>query len=124
MKVAIIQHAPEYLDKKRSLEKALVLIKEAVSGGNVLAVFGESWLSGYPAWLDYCPGAALWNHEPTKEVFAKTYENAIVIDGPEMAALQQAAAELGIAVRWRKSRWAHLLGALDASYTASNARNR
>ncbi|CAD5270017.1 MULTISPECIES: carbon-nitrogen hydrolase family protein [unclassified Imperialibacter] len=98
MKVAIIQHAPEYLDKKRSLEKALALIKEAASGGNVLAVFGESWLSGYPAWLDYCPGAALWNHEPTKEVFAKTYENAIVIDGPEMAALQQAVAELGIAV--------------------------
>ncbi|MEQ8811541.1 MAG: carbon-nitrogen hydrolase family protein [Imperialibacter sp.] len=98
MKVAIIQHAPEYLDKKRSLEKALALIKEAASGGNVLAVFGESWLSGYPAWLDYCPGAALWNHEPTKEVFAKTYENAIVIDGPEMAALQQEAAELGIAV--------------------------
>ncbi|MEQ8418219.1 MAG: carbon-nitrogen hydrolase family protein [Imperialibacter sp.] len=98
MKVAIIQHAPEYLNKKRSLEKALVLIKEAANGGNSLAVFGESWLSGYPAWLDYCPGAALWNHEPTKEVFAKTHENAIVIDGPEMAALQEAAAELGIAI--------------------------
>ncbi|WP_339815118.1 carbon-nitrogen hydrolase family protein [uncultured Imperialibacter sp.] len=98
MKVAIIQHAPEYLDKKRSLEKALVLIREAASGGNVLAVFGESWLSGYPAWLDYCPGAALWNHEPTKEVFAKTHENAIVIDGPEMTVLQQAASDLGIAI--------------------------
>ena len=36
-----------------------------------MIVFGETWLSGYPSWLDHCPNIAIWDHEPTKEVFLK-----------------------------------------------------
>ncbi len=83
IKIGIIQDGPEYLDMEKSMEKAVALVEEAVSKEAELVVFGETWLSGYPAWLDHCPEAALWNHEPTKKVFAKMYRNGIAVPGEE-----------------------------------------
>jgi hypothetical protein len=31
-----------------------------------IAAGGDVKVPGYPVWLDICPSAALWNHEPTK----------------------------------------------------------
>jgi predicted amidohydrolase len=70
VRVAIAQSAPVYLDKHASLAKALDLIRQAAKRGAHLIAFGETWLPGYPAWLDVCPaksskgghqGASLWN---------------------------------------------------------------
>lgn len=96
--VSIIQHSPVYLDKSKSIEKAISLLKEAANQGSRLAVFGETWLSGYPAWLDYCPEAGLWGHDPVKELFLKTYENGVAVDGPEVLLLKETAKELKINV--------------------------
>src|SRR5215831_8026592 len=90
-KVAIVQAAPVFLNLKRSVTRAIKLIGEAASLGAKLVVFGETWLPGYPAWLDYCPGAALWNHEPTKEVFAQLRANSVVVPSSETEMLAQAA---------------------------------
>jgi len=49
-----------------------------------------------PAWLDYCPNAALWNHEPTKEVFARLRRNSVVVPGRETKTLGEIAAKHGI----------------------------
>ncbi|MCP5104236.1 MAG: carbon-nitrogen hydrolase family protein [bacterium] len=86
-KIGIIQSGAVYLDVEKSMEKAVLLIEEAVGKGAEMVVFGETWLSGYPAWLDLCPGAALWNHEPTKEVFARMYHNSIAVPGKETEVL-------------------------------------
>lgn len=83
LRVGIVQESPIYLNLKQSLEKAEILIREAVDQGAQLIVFGETWLSGYPAWLDYCPSAALWGHEPTKAVFARMHQNSITVPGKE-----------------------------------------
>jgi predicted amidohydrolase len=50
--VAIAQSAPVYLEKRASLAKALDLIQEAAKREAQLVAFGETWLPGYPAWLD------------------------------------------------------------------------
>jgi nitrilase len=60
--------------------------------------FGETWLPGYPAWLDVCPHVALWEHLPTKQVFARLRQNSITILGPEVATLCEAAGDLKINV--------------------------
>ncbi len=96
--VSIVQHGPEYLNKDKSTEKAIDLIKECSKHQSQLAVFGETWLSGYPAWLDYCPEAGLWNNEATKEIFHQTYQNAVTINGAEISQLKQVAREYKINV--------------------------
>lgn len=81
LQVAIIQHKPAFLDLEASLQKAEHYIVEAAANGAKLIAFGETWLCGYPSWLDYCPEIGLWDHEPTKQVFQKMHENGVEVPG-------------------------------------------
>lgn len=96
--MAIAQAAPVFMDIHRSLEKALQLIHQAAQQGAQLVAFGETWMPGYPAWLDVCPGAALWGNSSTKDVFARLRANSACIPGREIDALRGAAKDQGIAV--------------------------
>ena len=93
---AIIQYGPEYFDKKKTVEKAVELARKAAQSGANYLVFGETWLSGYPAWLDVSPGAALWDSVATKEVFARLRANCVVVGGAVTDALGAVAREHGI----------------------------
>jgi nitrilase len=95
-RVAIAQFAPVYLDKAASLVLALQIIQDAKKRGAELVAFGETWLPGYPAWLDVCPNVGLWEHLPTKQVFARLRQNSVTIPGLEIAALCEAASDLKI----------------------------
>ena len=83
VKVAIVQSGAVYFDLGASLEKAKRLIKDAACQGAELVVFGETWFSGYPAWLDYCPDVGVWDSEPTKEAFLQMYNSSITVPGKE-----------------------------------------
>ena len=96
VKVAAVQAAPVYTDQARSVEKAIGLVAEAAALGAKLIVFPETWLPGYPAWLDCCRDVALWDHEPTKRVFARLMDNSVVVPGSVTEALGAAAREHGI----------------------------
>ena len=96
VKVGIVQASPVFMNLEASLIKAVSYIEEASRMGVQLVTFGETWLPGYPAWLDYCPDAALWNHQPTKEVFARLRQNSIVVSGKETEILSQAARDNNI----------------------------
>jgi predicted amidohydrolase len=98
VRVAIAQSVPVYLDKHTSLAKALDLIGQAAKRGAHLIAFAETWLSGYPAWLDVCPGAALWENASAKDVFARLRVNSILVPGEEVSALCKAARDLKIAI--------------------------
>jgi nitrilase len=96
--VAIAQSAPVYLNKRDSLAKALNLIEKAARRNAQLVAFGETWLPGYPAWLDVCAGAALWENAAAKDVFAKLRSNSINVAGDEVNALSEAARDLQISI--------------------------
>ena len=96
--VGIVQARPVAFDLAGSLKKAVELIEQGAKRGAKLLAFGETWLSGYPAWLDYCPEAALWDHQPTKEVFARMRQNSVIVPGTETDILGEAAADLGVVV--------------------------
>ncbi len=96
--IGIVQSAPVYLDIKKSLEKVEALLTEASTKGAELVCFGESWFTGYPAWIDYCDEYAKWDFKPTKEIFAKTYANSLAVAGPEVAQIGKWAKELGLVV--------------------------
>ena len=97
-RVAIAQFAPVYLEKAASLAKAIQLIQDARKQGADLVAFGETWLPGYPVWHDVCPNVALWDHPPTKHVFARLRQNSITVPGSEVAALCELAGDLKISI--------------------------
>lgn len=92
VRLAVAQAAPIIFDKQASTEKACQWIADAGRAGAALVAFGESWLPGYPFFVDAAPDAVWWRA-------AQRYaENAVDLDGPEVAALCDAARAAGIDV--------------------------
>jgi nitrilase len=91
-RMAAIQAAPILFDKIASTEKACALIAEAGQLGVDFAAFGESWLPGYPFWVEGQICDLTW------EASAAYLENTIDIPGPETGALCAAANAAGVDV--------------------------
>jgi len=98
MKIGIVQDGPVYLNKEKTLEKVLGLALEAGKQNLDIIAFGETWFSGYPSWLDFCPNIAIWDHEPTKEAYLMTYNTALSIADPEIGAIQEACRANNVAI--------------------------
>ncbi len=92
IQVAIVQ-ATFRSDKREHLAKTSELIEEAAARGAQMIVFGETWLGGYPAWLDRCSDVATWGHRPTKNAFADYRHRSITVPGEETIALGRLAAK-------------------------------
>ncbi len=95
LRVAVVQHAPVFLNLEATLEKACVLIDEAAGQGADLIAFPETWLPGYPVWIDSSPKAALWGHPPAKALYRLLVENSITIPGKQLDRLFDTAKETG-----------------------------
>ena len=98
IRVAVIQAAPSYLDIPGTMAKIDSRVAEASAAGARVVAFGETWLTGYPAWLDHCPGMGMWDHGPTKGVFAELRRNSITVPGPETVTLVRLAAERDVTI--------------------------
>lgn len=82
-------------DLEGGLELTRELALEAARSGAELVVFPETWIPGYPAWLDVCRDAALWDHAPVKAVFARIAANSVSVPGPALDSLSETAREAG-----------------------------
>jgi len=51
IKAAIVQQAPIFYDKQKTIQKTLDLIDEAADSGAKLIVFPETFIPGYPDWI-------------------------------------------------------------------------
>ena len=96
VKVALVQAQPVYYDLSATIAKAETLIAEAAATGAQLAVFGETFFCGYPAWLDVAIDYARWDHAPTKRLYARLVDNSLAVDSAEMRQLQDCAKTHGI----------------------------
>ena len=91
LSVAIVQAAPIPLDFQAGIDKALRLAREAVDAGARVVAFGETFLGGYPLWLDEAPGAALWDHPGSKALHRIMLEQAVVPGDERLLPLQELA---------------------------------
>jgi len=98
VRLAIVQHAPDHLNLEGSMEKAITLIGEAAKNDATMILFGETWLSGYPAWLDYSPDIGRWDHDPMKQVYREMVRNSILIPGNETKRFETIAKELNLTI--------------------------
>ncbi|MFN9634182.1 MAG: carbon-nitrogen hydrolase family protein [Erythrobacteraceae bacterium] len=89
--VAVVQAAPIPLDFQAGIDKAVRLAREAIDNGARVVAFGETFLGGYPLWLDEAPGAALWDHPGTCVLHAIMLEQAVVANDERLLPLQELA---------------------------------
>jgi nitrilase len=88
--VAVVQAASLAFDRKRTLEKALALTRDAARQGAKLVLFPEAFLSGYPRGLDF--GAVVGaRSDEGREDFRRYYESAVEVPGPAVDLLGKAA---------------------------------
>lgn len=88
VRAAIVQAAPIPLSITQGIAALPALIEPALDQGAQIIAFGETFLGGYPLWLDEAPGAALWDHPGTRALHAILLEEAICIGDPRLAPVQ------------------------------------
>jgi predicted amidohydrolase len=86
VEVAIVQ-AEVSPTLEAGLERTRHLAQDAAALGAQVVVFPETWLPGYPAWLDCCRDVNLWDHTPTKAVFARYRAESVDVAGASGEAL-------------------------------------
>lgn len=88
-RAAAVQASPVFLDPDATVAKAAGLIKEAAANGAKIVAFPEVFVPGYPYWswiTDPVTGSA-W--------FEKLAKASILIPGPEIDVVRQAARDAG-----------------------------
>ncbi|MBT3206080.1 MAG: carbon-nitrogen hydrolase family protein [Gammaproteobacteria bacterium] len=87
--LAIVQTAPIFLDKTKTIELAVSKIEEAAERGADLVVFSEAFIPGYPAWVWRLRPGGDWNL--SEQLHERLLNNAINMKSDDLAPLYQAA---------------------------------
>ena len=95
-KIAVIQHAPQVLDREATLDKAVALITEAAANGAQLIVFPEAFVPGYPAWVWRLRPGNDW--DLSEQIHQRLLDNAVDLARDDLAKIRSAAAEVGVTV--------------------------
>ena len=95
-KVAVIQESPVFLDKEKTIIKAVSLIEEAARSDAKLIVFPETFIPGYPDWM--------WRLRPandqdlTDEIHAKLLSNSVNLKNNDLENICKAAQKHSVTV--------------------------
>ncbi|MES9872575.1 MAG: carbon-nitrogen hydrolase family protein [Candidatus Sedimenticola sp. 6PFRAG7] len=95
-KLAIVQAPPVYLDREKTLQRAVEYVDEAVSQGAEMVVFPEAYVSGYPAWVWRLRPGGDWGLSET--LHGRLLDNAVSLDGDDLQPLCEAARRHGITI--------------------------
>lgn len=98
LRVAVVQAAPIPLAIGDGITKAVGEVERAIDAGARVVAFGETYLGGYPLWLDEAPGAALWDQPGAKVLHRLLLNQAIVDDDPRLEPLQRLVDASGVLV--------------------------
>ena len=91
-KAAAAHVAPVFLEREKTVAKTCYLIREAARNGAQLIAFPETYIPAFPVW------SALWAPIRNHEFFVRLAEQALLLPGPELTRLCEAARSNGIFV--------------------------
>lgn len=98
LKIGLAQFAPVWMNRAKTLEKALHYAADAANQGCELVVLGgEACVGGYPYWLELTDGAR-FNSQIQKEIFAEYSNQAVCIERGDLQAACDLAREKRIAI--------------------------
>ena len=98
LKVGLAQFAPVWMNRQKTLEKAVQFAEDAANQNCELVVLGgEACVGGYPYWLELT-GGAVFNSQIQKEFFAEYSNQAVVIERGDLQIICDLAREKRIAI--------------------------
>lgn len=95
-KLAIVQKAPVFLNKQKTIASAVNLVKESAAAGAELVVFTEAYIPGYPAWI--------WRLRPggdfglSAEIHSLLLQNAVSLESDDLDPLYEAAKQYKVTI--------------------------
>jgi len=95
-KIAVVQEAPVFLERKQTIDKAVKLVGEAVANGAKLVIFPEAFIPGYPAWIWRLRPGGDWG--VTDAIHERLLDNAVDIENGDLAPLCQTAKDHQVVV--------------------------
>jgi nitrilase len=97
MRIAAAQARPYWLDPSATTKKVIAWLGKAAAQQVELVAFPETFLSGYPSWLEHT-GGARFDDAMQKRAYAAYLDAAVEVTGPEIRLVTEAARDLGIFV--------------------------
>lgn len=98
LKIGLAQFAPVWMNREKTLEKALSFAEDAARQDCELVVLGgEAGVGGYPYWLELTDGAR-FDSPLQKEIFAEYSNQAVQIERGDLQSLCRLAREKTIAI--------------------------
>jgi nitrilase len=86
LKVGLVQMAPVWLDRTKTLEKVAAYITDAAAQHCDLVTFGEALAPGYPFWIELTDGAR-FNNAAQKQMHAIYLDQGVVIERGDLDAI-------------------------------------
>lgn len=96
VKVAIVQESPAFLNKVKTIKKAVALIKQAANSGAQLIVFPEAFIPAYPAWIWRLRPGGDWNI--SEKLYASLLDNSVNLDSDDISPICKVAKKYKITV--------------------------
>ncbi len=98
LKIGLAQFAPVWMNREKTIEKALKYAEDAANQGCEFVVLGgEACVGGYPHWLELT-GGAVFNSPIQKEFFAEYSNQAVVIERGDLQTVCDLAREKKMAI--------------------------
>jgi nitrilase len=97
MRVAAAQARPLWLDPAATTRKVVAWLENAAAQDVELIAFPETFLSGYPSWLEHT-GGARFDDAGQKRAYAAYLEASVEMSGPELTVITEAVRDLGVFV--------------------------
>jgi nitrilase len=92
IRAAVVQASSSFLDREGSVDKAVMLIKEAGAAGADVVVFPEGFIPTHPLWMHFHAATS----RPSLDMAAELFKNSVVIGGPDTDRLAEAAKLAGV----------------------------
>ena len=90
VRAAVAQFAPEVLDLRKSVRKAVSIIGSAAKKKVDLLAFPETWIPVYPLWVDMGTFSQ-WDHPGAKKLYARLHAESLEVGSDEYRKLASAA---------------------------------
>lgn len=97
MRIAAAQARPYWLDPSATTKKVVAWLENAAAQQVEIVAFPETFLSGYPSWLEHTDGAR-FDDAMQKRAYAAYLDAAVEVTGPEILLITEAARDLGVFV--------------------------